>query len=382
MIFLLLQLTHNATESKVGVANPYSQYVQYLPGHIPLPTSWDESERVLLEGTSLEAALDAKLKSLDREFRLLRDRTYSIAWCKRYWWDAETGQLTVDDWKYVDAAYRSRALDLPGTGHATVPCIDMANHASDEHTIALYETDAKHNAILVFPGIQQINACDEVTITYGDDKGACEMLFSYGFIEDGMSSAKELFLDLDIPDDDPLKIAKKAASRSAPGFRLFAKGDSVEWEGPFVWLLCVNEEDGLEFKVLQSNNGEREIILLWKEQDMEDPSEIRQMLLKDVMWDVFQLRAIKTLQIRIEQQLFRLEDSKARVLEIQKTDSLGAENEVHARRLRDLEEMLMLEAYEAFEHQKTQLLGSPVIQKYLGVASQGKDLHQSQEDFS
>ena len=41
------------------------------------------------------------------------------------------------------------------------------------------------------------------------------MLFSYGFIEDTMISAKELFLDLDIPDDDPLKPAKKAYLRGS-----------------------------------------------------------------------------------------------------------------------------------------------------------------------
>ena len=48
----------------------------------------------------------------------------------------------------------------------------------------------------------------EVNITYGDEKGACEMLFSYGFLEDEMDTAETLFLSLSIPDDDVAKAAK------------------------------------------------------------------------------------------------------------------------------------------------------------------------------
>ena len=332
-------------------------------------------------GTSLEAALDTKVKSLHREFALLREKTTSIGWCKQYWWDAETGQLSLNDWKYVDAAYRSRALDLPGTGHATVPCIDMANHASGNETSALYETDVNGDAILLLRDGKEICTGEEVAITYGDDKGACEMLFSYGFLEIDMESAKELFLDLDILDDDPLKLAKKAASTSAPGFRLYERGDSIDWEGSFVWLLCVNEEDGLEFKLLQSNDGEREIAVSWQDDDMSDPSELQQVLRKDGMWDVFHLRAITTLQTRVEQQLLRLEDSKPRAQELQTTSDIQAEIEGYAMKLRDLEETLLLKAYQEFEDGKSMLLGSPVVQGYLGSA-QGEDLVEAKEDFS
>ncbi|KAL9132163.1 MAG: hypothetical protein Q9217_000097 [Psora testacea] len=382
LIFLLLQLTHNHTEGKIGVANPFSQYVKYLPEQIPLPTFWNEDERALLEGTSLEAALEAKLKSLDREFTLLRERTLPIAWCKQHWWDAQTGQLTFDDWKHVDAVYRSRALDLPGTGHATVPCIDMANHASGDDTSALYETSVDGKAVLVLQEGKQIDTGNEVTITYGDEKGACEILFSYGFLEDDMESAKELFLDLEIPHDDPLRIVKKAASKSAPGFRLFQHGNSVDWEGSFVWLLCVNEEDGLGFKLLATYDGDGDIAISWKEQEIEDLSVLRQTLCKDVMWDVFQLRAITTLQARVEQQLLRLESRKPRVGEIQMTGDVRAEIKGYAVGLRELEETLMLSAYEDFEPQKIKLLDSRMVQEYLGIAQGAGMPKEAKEDFS
>lgn len=168
-------MTNGATGRTIGVSNPFTEYVKFLPLRVSLPTFWSESERAIATGTSLEAALSAKLNSLDREFTLLKERTSTIEWCKKYWWDANSGILTFHDWKAVDAMYRSRALDLPGTGHSMVPCIDMANHASGDSTSALYETDSDGNAILVLREGKQLAANDEVTITYGDDKGACEV---------------------------------------------------------------------------------------------------------------------------------------------------------------------------------------------------------------
>ena len=382
MIFLLLQITHNATEGKIGAANAFSEYVKYLPANIPLPTFWKEDERALLEGTTLEAALDSKLKSLEGEFAHLRETTSTVHWCMQHWWDVETAQLTLDDWKFVDAAYRSRALDLPGTGHSTVPCIDMANHASGSGTNALYETDSEGNAVLMLRDKERIGPGEEVRITYGDEKGACEMLFSYGFINEGTPSAKALFLDLDVPEDDPLKAAKKAAAKSPPGFRLFAVDDGVDWEGPFVWLLCVNEEDGLQFKLMQSTDGKREIKIWWKDQDLEDLSNFREVLSTDVMWDVFRLRATAIVQNRIEQQLIKLKNSEERVGHIQETSSdLESEREGYAMELRDLEETLLLESYEDFEHVKTSLIESPAVQSYL-TRFQTAGTPEPEEDFS
>ena len=293
--------------------------------------------------------MEAKLNSLDREFTLLKNRTMSIDWCQQYWWDLETGILTFDDWKQVDAMYRSRALDLPGTGHAVVPCVDMANHASADDTSALYETDSNGDAILLLRDGKKITSGGEVAITYGDEKGACEMLFSYGFIESTMISAKELFLDIDISDDDPLRLAKKAVAKSAPGFRLFNDGDSTGWESSFIWLLCVNEEDGLDFKLLQINDSERELQAYWKEKEIENMLQLSSLLEAEPLWDIFNLRAISTLQNRVEKQLFILKCSKKYIKEILETWKHDDNARNNALKLRDLEETLLLHAYEDFE---------------------------------
>lgn len=136
-----------------------------LPDTFPLPTFYTDEERELLRGTSLKYAVDAKLASLNREFEHLRQSTEHIAWCNRCWWDEQTGKLALNDWKYVDAAYRSRMVDLPGHGHSMVPCIDMANHAAEDTVKALYETDADGNAILEMRWGKKLHVNDEVTIS-------------------------------------------------------------------------------------------------------------------------------------------------------------------------------------------------------------------------
>lgn len=354
LIFLLLQLSHNASArpDKVAVSTPWSQYVMFVPPEDRLPTFWTEAERALAAGTSLQAALDSKLRSLEREFVHLRDSTSSIGWCQRRWWHAGAEGLYFDDWKGVDSMYRSRALDLPGTGHAMVPYIDMANHASGDDTVALYDTDVDGNTVLVQREGKTLQMDGEVTITYGDDKGACEMLFSYGFIE--MDSAREMFLDLGIPDDDPLKLAKMTVAKSPPGFKLFESGGSIDWDGDFVWLVCVNEEDGLRFRLLQTVDGERERKMFWNDKEISRESNLRDLLKDEQLWEVFQLRAVATLQNRVEQQLLALEKVKASKSSMHEFQE-GGYPYSHMRELRELEEKLMLQAYEDFEHKVPKL---------------------------
>ena len=175
------------------------------------------------------------------------------------------------------------------------------------------------------------------------------MLFSYGFIESIVKSAQELFLGLEIPDDDPLKLAKSAVTKSAPGLRLFLRGDSTDWESTFVWLICVNEEDGLGFRILQSNDGERELQISWKDEEITDMSNLVALLKLEPLWDVFELRAITTLQTRVEQQLLRLEGSKESVKVLMSTGEVADDIGEEVMRLRELEETLLLHAYEDFD---------------------------------
>ncbi|OCK80584.1 SET domain-containing protein [Lepidopterella palustris CBS 459.81] len=390
LVFLLMQVTISCPDisESTGVTNPLTEYIKFLPDEL-LPTLWTEEEQDLLVGTTLKPAVRAKLNSLLREYERFRIATKHIDWCKKHWWhggenndednedddlDAndralEQGRLAFEDWMYVDAMYRSRALEFPGIGDCMVPCVDMANHSSGEATAALYETDRDGNGVLLLREGKLIKAKGEITITYGDEKGACEMIFSYGFIEDSMKSAKVIFLDLDIPHDDPLRAAKIAVTTAAPGFRIFDKGDCTGWESDFVWLVCVNEEDGLSFKLAQTIDGETELKSFWMDGDLEDTSKLRDLLQTHALWDVYQLRAVSLLQNRIEAQLQALNetDHGERNATIREIPWMLAD------RLRNLEMELLERAYSDLEDQKLVLLQSESVRRYLGIAGEEED---------
>lgn len=167
--------------------------------------------------------------------------------------------------------------------------------------------------------------------SYGDEKGAAEMIFSYGFLESDVKDARQLFLDLDIPDDDPLKRAKKAFCDDAPGLRLFTRPESTstDWESDFVWWSCVNEEDGLEFRLAQSTDGDRQLEVTWKGEDIKSSERLKDLLSTDPLWDLFQLRAVVIVQGRIEYQLAMMQEGEEYVQSIKdhgRNDAGGSGN--------------------------------------------------------
>jgi hypothetical protein len=352
LIFLLLQITHSSPDlhgNNVGAANPLTDYVAFLPENFALPTFYSEEERELLQGTSLADAVEQKLRSLENEFDLLRTSTEEIHWCKKHWWDENTGHLTIDDWKRVDAMFRSRALELPGTGDAMVPCVDMANHASGNKTVAVYETTELKNAVLQLRQGKCLKQGEEITITYGDEKGVSEMIFSYGFVESGVANARQLFLDLDIPTDDPLRLAKKAVCKDAPGVRLYTKENGeIGWESKYVWWSCVNEEDGLGFRILQANDGGKELKMLWKKVELE-AERLEETLASDSMRDIFQLRAVVVLQRRIERQASELEETEEQFSEGVHLPGVRPTTWETIKKLRALEVEFLADAYQSMQ---------------------------------
>lgn len=133
------------------------------------------------------------------------------------------------------------------------------------------------------------------------------MIFSYGFLEQGRSDAKQMFLELDIPGDDPLKMAKKRFCNETPGVRLLStpssEGYNTTSDSSFAWWACVNEEDGLDFNVLQMTDGSKQLKATWKGEDMEDSSHLKNILRADPLWDIFQLRVVVIILERLTAQL-------------------------------------------------------------------------------
>jgi hypothetical protein len=326
-----------------------SSYVKALPLEM-LPTFWTPSELQLLIGTTLAPATASKLRSLRREWDLVCESAADTRWYRTV-----GSYLDFDDWLQVDAMYRSRALDYPLIGHCMVPCVDLANHAPHEGTIAIYEKDASGNAVLVLRDGKSLKEGDEVTISYGDEKGACEMLFSYGFLDEGMETAETLFLSLSLPEGDVMRAAKMQAAECAPGFKLIDAGDGeVDWKGEFVWLLCVGEEDGLHFDVARTIDGEEEIHGFFKEHELSGgAAELYRLLGQSEMYDLYRLRAVTILQQRVFDQMQVLYASQEDMEEVPRGDGTEVRQQVYdqAMKLRRLEFELMERAYEDFEKQ-------------------------------
>ncbi|KAF2710208.1 SET domain-containing protein [Pleomassaria siparia CBS 279.74] len=377
LMFLIMQATIACPDFRhIGVLNPLTEYIKYLPDE-PLPTFWTEDERELLAGTTLRPAVRAKLSSLLREFEAVRTATEGIDWCAKHWWNESEGLMTFQDWMRVDAIYRSRALEFPGVGDAMVPCIDMANHASGDATAALYETDEDGNGLLLLRDGKDMTKGGEVTITYGDDKGACESIFSYGFLEENMTSARTIFLDLDIPMEDQLRPAKMAVNTAPPGFRISERDGRIDWESDFVWLVAVNEEDGLDFKLKQTIDGQTEIEAFWRDQELDDTCKLRHLLEQDGLWDVYQLRAVVLIQNRIERQLQTLREAGIPA----RDPSIREGPWQLVGRLHNLEQKLLEDARVHLEDQKTTVFQSDAVQRYLGLANDEND-EEEEVDFS
>ena len=186
------------------------------------------------------------------------------------------------------------------------------------------------------------------------------MLHSYGFIEqedleNSGAKSKEVYLDLVIPDDDPLRRAKMVVSNCAPGVRIssFALQDGkIEWHSDFVWIMVVNEEDGLTFRLAQTTEGEQELQVTWRDQPLPDLSKLVIFLREDPLWPVYKLRADVLIAQRVREALEHLEEEPPPVTD---DSSLGGDvsqsRRALALTLRIMEQHLLHEALDALRNE-------------------------------
>lgn len=123
---------------------------------------------------------------------------------------------------------------------------------------------------------------------------------------------RKISLNLDIPEDDPLSIAKKMFCGNNSGIRISAVegGEEVTWGSGLAWIACVNEEDGLHFGIAQTTDGGRELETTWKGEKIQSSSHLCELLAVDPLWEIFQLRAVVLLLERLETQLAILQETE------------------------------------------------------------------------
>ncbi|ESZ96834.1 hypothetical protein SBOR_2782 [Sclerotinia borealis F-4128] len=364
---LLSTVTSQTEENiNVGVSNPWSEYVRFLPETLTIPTMWNDAERMLLIGTSLEISVDGKMGLLSQEFEDLREKTIGIPWCNSCWWqDGSLEPLLMSDWIRLDAWYRSRSLELPSFGEVMVPCLDMANHSFESN--AYWDETSNGNVSLLLRPDMQLDEKNQITINYGDTKSHAETLYSYGFQDKG-NKCTALVLNVSPQVIDPLHNAKVAATHERPVVRICRDEDGeISWESPYLYFFSLNEEDGLEFKTLQEVDGSHgSLCVFWQEADVTESVDTFETLISGhELADVFKVRVLSLLHDRIQQQVARLYASTqmAHTLVDQGMVSVGAQ--IEADGLREIETDVLEVALETISGQKTELLETESVCQYL-----------------
>lgn len=226
--------------------------------------------------------------SLVNEYDLVQRKVADVpSWAGAFHVDGDNGTASIRDWVLVDAWYRSRSLDLPKSGVALVPCIDMANHAANP--TAYFDENDRGEVVLLLEPKCSVSPGEEITISYGD-KSPGEMLFSYGFV-DPVSVKESIVLRLEPFEDDPLARAKQQAFGKPETVTINIVNGRVEWDSPWAYLVCLNEEDGLEFRLLQEPGGPQKLVTFWEETDVTNATDTFEQLVTDHdQMAVFELR--------------------------------------------------------------------------------------------
>ncbi|KAI1140464.1 SET domain-containing protein [Hypoxylon sp. FL0543] len=383
LLFLMAQLVLSSPDynGSLGPSTPWTQYFSLLPSQVPSPTMWTETELSLLKGTSLESAVSAKLTVLTKEFDELRAKAADLP----YWNELLSidESITIQDWILLDALYRSRSLGLPKSGESMVPCLDLVNHSSQAS--AYFDENNKGDVALYLRKGCAVSCGCEVTIDYGKDKSPAEMLFSYGFV-DSVSAARSLVLPLEPLDDDPLATAKLHTFGTKPKLELAEEEHGTPlWNAPFIYLMCLNEEDGLHFRVLQETDGSRHLKMFWQDIDVTDvPNTIENLIRDHELYPIFELRVLTVVLNVIEHQLQELTENRGRA---KAPGSVREEIWQAVSNLNSLETSLLQSSQQVFEEQRSQLLEHDTVVKYLkSMESDQNDIAAEaayeEEDFS
>lgn len=250
----------------------------------------------------------------------------------------------------MDALFRSRCLELSNGQSVMIPCIDMANHSATGAT-ARYEANSQDQLVLTLREGCTVREGQEITISYGE-KSAAEMLFSYGFI-DVNSGVNSLVIPLKIQQDDPLAKAKLFSFGKPPTITIFLNNHGKAcWESPFAYYASLNEEDGLEFKVLQETGGFQELKVFWAGADVtERTGAFETHIQNHPQKDVFNLRAVSIVLDHVQLQLASLSDGGLMDTHTPAPPIFREECIAAASELRKQERQLLENALEVFDEE-------------------------------
>ena len=149
---------------------------------------------------------------------------------------------------------------------------------------------------------------------------------------------------------DPFGKAKIAAFHGSPVARIYIESGLVGWESPFLYFSCLNEEDGLEFKVQQHTDGSTsQLRTFWEGKDVtEETHTFESLISTHPLEDLFKLRSTALLQDVISRQLNRISISEDAVSH---TVLVNTDRKTNAARLRHSETIVLNAALATVELQ-------------------------------
>lgn len=144
----------------------------------------------------------------------------------------------------------------------------------------------------------------------------------------------------------------------------------LKWHSPFLHLMCLNEEDGLDFRILQDNEGGRQLRMFWQDKDVtERAADFEELTREHALCSVFRLRAVSILLQQMVDQLERLrsppQDEDGNPLHVDASD-LRPVCVQAAATLKEIEGSLLEATVAALEKEQQDLLADERVKAYLG----------------
>eukprot|EP00873_Tetraselmis_striata_P037760 jgi/Tetstr1/458024/TSEL_044533.t1 len=170
-------MLHLVLERLRGSASPLAPYIAALPTHFDTPLFYTSRDLRELRGTPLHGAAQAKQRQIAALWARLQPALVEMCAAE----GIAGAQPTIDDLMWAYSVYWSRALSLPvltgEQGPEGEPVVEMR--------VALMKPgDGPGDITLWVTASKPPPAGTEIAISYGD-KSNEELLFAYGFTEEG-----------------------------------------------------------------------------------------------------------------------------------------------------------------------------------------------------
>ncbi|RHZ84490.1 hypothetical protein Glove_81g32 [Diversispora epigaea] len=364
----------------------WKAYVDILPRTLHTPLFYDQTLRACLNGTSLEAAVDAKFKKLQREYNTLRP--YFNKWSTQGYsynynnFNDGHDVITFEHYRWADGVFWSRILSFGSRFEDISTKSNLLNSNLDDYHLVPYLDFANHSLtpcsrweltvegaelILTKPDTpEQISPGTEICISYGD-KPNSELLFVHGFtLSDNPWSA----ISYPVPfydDDELVKIKMNfmqfhgikhlvSLTRKKGGAELTQDSTRA------MWISVLTEDDGLKFA--QSSNSENCVELIIDDKVISTLEDLDNVINGLDFYPIIEWRVVDSVLENVEGLLSHLKQANEKVLKMMENERNSRELE-YIRIYREDEHRFLEYAVEDFTRKRESLMSDEIVQRFI-----------------